>query len=285
MSGAPADIEAIQQVTSKHGLFLLEDCAQCAGGSINGRKVGTFGDMAIFSFQMNKNMTSGEGGCIVTNDERLYNRAVACHDSGYARDSDGRAILDNLDLCLWGFGCRMDELRASILRVQLGKLPKVIAHMRNSKYRIRKALEQHSEVRLRRIVDPKGDTGCFLLTTFKDPQTAKEINLALRAEGIITLAQGVSNIVMTQWGLHIYYNIPSLVHKTSIDKRNSPWSLVENKDSQTEYTKGTCPYADSLFERSILLAIPSNLTDKDEQDVVNTFYKVLNSYGGSISKR
>ena len=118
-------------------MFLLEDCAQCAGGSIDGKKVGTFGDMAIFSFQMNKNMTSGEGGCVVTNDERLYNRAVACHDTGYARDSDGRALFDDLDLCLWGRGYRMDEIRASILRVQLKKLPKVIAHMHDSKYRIR----------------------------------------------------------------------------------------------------------------------------------------------------
>src|SRR6185437_12331471 len=267
MSGAPGDIKAIQKVAKRHGLFLLEDCAQCAGGSIDGQKVGTFGDMAIFSFQMNKNMTSGEGGCVVTSDERLYNRAVACHDTGYARDSDGRAMLDDLDLCLWGRGYRMDEIRASILRVQLKKLPKVIAQMHRSKYRIRKALEKFSEVRLRSIVDPDGDTGCFLLTTFQAPETAKEINRALRAEGIITLAQGVNNIVMTQWGLHIYYNIPSLVHKTSADKRSAPWSLVENKDSHTEYRKGTCPYADSLFERSILLAIPSCLTDRDERDI------------------
>lgn len=278
MSGAPADIEAIKKVTRNHGLFLLEDCAQCVGGSIHGRKVGTFGEMAVFSFQMNKNMTCGEGGCIVTNDERLYNRAVACHDTGYARDSDGRAILDNLDLCLWGRGYRMDELRASILRVQLRKLPTVISHMHRSKYRIRKALEQHSEIRLRRIVDPEGDTGCFLLTTFQEPETAKEINRALRAEGIITLAQGVNNVVMTEWGLHIYYNIPSLVNKTGVDKRNSPWSLVENRDSHTEYRKGTCPYADSLFERSILLAVPSCLTETDEQDIIDAFEKVLGSY-------
>ena len=111
--------------------------------------------------------------------------------------------------------------------------------MHHSKYRIRKALEQYPEVRLRRIVDPDGDTGCFLLTTFTNPEIAKQINRALRAEGIVTLAQGVNNIVMTQWGLHIYYNIPSLVNKTGVDKRNSPWSLVENRDSQTEYRKGT----------------------------------------------
>jgi 8-amino-3,8-dideoxy-alpha-D-manno-octulosonate transaminase len=277
MSGAPANIEELQKLAQNHGLFLLEDCAQCAGGSVNGRKVGSFGTMAIFSFQMNKNMTSGEGGCVVTNDQRLYDRAVACHDTGYARDAAGRAILDDLDLCLWGRGYRMDELRASILRIQLKKLPKIINHMRQSKYRIRKALEQYPEIRLRKIVDPEGDTGCFLIMTFEQPERAQGINRALRAEGIVTFAQGVNNIVMTHWGLHVYYNVPSLVNKTGVDKRNSPWSLAENRESRAEYRKGTCPHADSLFEQSILLAIPSCLTEKDEQDIIDAFSKVLGS--------
>ncbi len=277
MSGAPGNVAAVKQITQRHGLFLLEDCAQCAGGSIAGKRVGTFGDMAIFSFQMNKNMTSGEGGCLVTNDARLYNRAVACHDTGYARGSDGRALFEDLDLCLWGRGYRMDEIRAAILRVQLKKLPTVIEHMNRSKYKIRSALETYPGIQLRKIADPKGDTGSFLMTTYPSPETATRINQALRAEGIVTLPQGVNNIVMTQWGLHIYYNIPSLVQKTGVDKRNSPWSLEENRESRTEYGKGTCPVADGLFERTILLAIPSNLTDQDEQDIIHAFDKVLTS--------
>ncbi|MGB8536928.1 MAG: aminotransferase class I/II-fold pyridoxal phosphate-dependent enzyme [Acidobacteriaceae bacterium] len=277
MSGAPADVEAILAVARKHSLFLLEDCAQCAGGSIRGRKVGTFGDAAIFSFQMNKNMTSGEGGCMVTRDEHLYNRAVACHDTGYARDANGRAMFDRPDLYLWGRGYRLDELRASILRVQLRKLPAVTEKMRSSKYRIRHSLKRFPKVRLRRIIDEAGDTGCFLLTTFPTSEIAREVNRALRAEGIVTFAQGVNNIVMTEWGLHVYYNIPSLVHKTGVDRKRSPWSLVENSDSRTEYGKGTCPYADSLFERTCLLAIPSSLTTQDEDDIIAAFDKVLSA--------
>jgi dTDP-4-amino-4,6-dideoxygalactose transaminase len=277
MSGAPGNVAAMRQVTKRRGLFLLEDCAQCAGGSIAGKNVGTFGDMAIFSFQMNKNMTSGEGGCLVTSDARLYNRAVACHDTGYARGPDGRAMFDDLDLCLWGRGYRLDEMRAAILRVQLKKLPTVIQHMNRSKYRIRHALEKYPGIHLRKIADPQGDTGSFLLTTYPSAETATRINQALRAEGIVTLPQGVNNIVMTQWGLHIYYNIPSLVQKTGVDKKNSPWCLAENKESHTEYAKGTCPVADGLFERTILLAIPSNLTERDEQDIIHAFDKVFTS--------
>jgi 8-amino-3,8-dideoxy-alpha-D-manno-octulosonate transaminase len=277
MSGAPANIKEILKVARKHRLFLVEDCAQCNGGSVDGKKVGTFGDMAIYSFQMNKNMTSGEGGAIVTNDQRLYNRAVACHDTGYARDSAGRAILDDLDLCLWGRGYRIDEIRAAILRVQLKKLPAIIGRMHDSKYRIRKALEKRPELKFRKIVDPAGDTGCFLITTFSSPQAALDVNAALRAEGIVTFPQGLSNVVMTQWGLHIYYNILSLINKTGTDKKNSPWSLAENAQSRHEYKKGTCPYADSLFESSILISIPSCLTEQDEQDIIDAFNKVLDS--------
>lgn len=279
MSGAPADVEAISAITRKHGIFLMEDCAQCAGGSIRGKKVGTFGQIAIFSFQMNKNMTAGEGGCVATNDEYLYNRAVACHDTGYARDANGRAMFERRDLCLWGRGYRMDEIRASILRVQLRKLPNIIGRMRTSKYRIRRELTKFPQVTLRRIVDEAGDTGCFLLTTYSTTEMAHAVNRALRAEGIVTFSQGLNNVVMTDWGLHIYFNIPSLVHRTSADKRGLPWSLAENQASQMEYVKGTCPQADSLFERSCLLAIPSSLTEQDEQDIISAFNKVLSAIG------
>ncbi|MBZ5566132.1 MAG: DegT/DnrJ/EryC1/StrS family aminotransferase, partial [Acidobacteriia bacterium] len=277
MSGAPGDVEAVLKITKQHGLWLLEDCAQCNNGSIHGNKVGTFGDMGIFSYQMNKNMTCGEGGSVVTNDPLLFQRAHACHDMGYARDENGRLMFDNLDLCSWGMGYRLDELRAAILRVQLKKLPKITAAMHRSKYRIREALQKFPRVQLRRIVDPEGDTGCFLITTYADADCAKRVNKGLRAEGIVTSSQGISNVVMTDWGLHLYTNNVSLVNKTSVDGRGFPWKLAENRDLVHDYSKGTCPKADSLFERSILMAIPSCLTEQDEQDIVRAFDKVLSA--------
>lgn len=275
MSGAPGDVRAIQALARRRGLFLLEDCAQCGGGSVGGQKAGTFGDMGVFSFQMNKNMTAGEGGCVVTGDSRLYSRAFACHDLGYARDESGRLVLDDPDLCLWGKGCRIDELRAAILRVQLRKLPRIIDAMRTSKYRIRRAIDRFPQVRLRRIQDPAGDTGCFLITTYPDAETAAKVNGRLRAEGIRTLPQGISNIVMTEWGLHLYYNIASLVRRSSVDRGGFPWTLDANQGLAREYGKGTCPVADSLFERSILLPVPSCLTERDEGDIIEAFERAL----------
>ncbi len=270
MSGAPGLVEEVAAVAHEHGLFLLEDCAQCAGGTVGGRFAGTFGDIAIFSFQMNKNMTSGEGGCVVTNDPRLYQRAVACHDLGYARSPEGRLVMDDPELRLWGRGYRIDELRAAVLRVQLRKLPQIIAAMRGSKYRIRAAFEEFPRVHPRRILDPAGDTGCFLITTFPDRRSAVEVNAALRSEGIVTLAQGQSNILMTQWGLHLYSNNQSL-----IARRGFPWDLLENAGPARDYGKGACPVADGLFERSTLLAIPSCLTREDERDIICAIRKTL----------
>jgi dTDP-4-amino-4,6-dideoxygalactose transaminase len=278
MSGAPGNVKPILELARRRNLWLLEDCAQCNGGSIAGQKVGTFGDMGIFSFQMNKNMTAGEGGCVVTNNERLYRRASASHDNGYARGDDGRLVFDNLDLCLWGRGYRLDELRAAILRVQLSKLPTIIASMRRSKYRIRESLKQFPGVQLRHIIDQSGDTGCFLITTYPTAQMAKKVNQALRAEGIVTWPQGISDVLMSDWGLHLYTNNTSLLHMTSTDGHGFPWQLEENRHLQKGYAKGTCPVADSLFERSILLAIPSCLTEQDENDIIEAFRKVLGLY-------
>ena len=275
MSGAPGDVEAVQAIAKKKGLWLIEDCAQCAGGTVGGRRAGTFGDMATFSFQINKNMTSGEGGCVITNDERLYRRAFASHDLGYARNEAGRLILDDPSLQIWGRGYRMDEMRAAVLRVQLRRLPKTIAGMRASKHRIRAALERFEAVRLRRLIDPAGDTGPFLITTYRDGETARRVSDALRAEGIRTAPQGVTNIVMTQWGLHLYYNIPSLQVRASVDVGGFPWSLAENAGLGGNYGKGACPAADSLFERSVLIAIPPCLTKQDEDDIIRAFEKVL----------
>ena len=275
MSGAPGNAPEMVKLARERGLWVLEDCAQCAGGGIGGRKAGSFGDMAIFSFQLNKNMTAGEGGSVATGDTRLYRRATACHDLGYPRNDEGRMVLDDPDMWLWGMGYRMDELRASVLRAQLSKLAGVTAAMRRSKYRIREALAKFPSVALRTIFDPAGDTGAFLITTYRDAATALRVKDAMRAEGIRPGPGGVSTILMTEWGLHLYYNNRSLVKRASVDGRGFPWNLPANADAPTDYGKGLCPVADSLFEKTMLLAIPSCLTTRDEDDIIAAFDKVL----------
>lgn len=222
MSGAPADIVRLAEVARKNNIFLLEDCAQCVGGSIDGKRVGTFGDMAVFSFQMNKNMSCGEAGAVVTADEELYRRAVASHDAGYSRNSSGKLMMDDSDSYGWGRGLRLDELRAAVLRVQLRKLPGTIQRMHQSKYRIIRELDSHPEISQRRVLDPSGDTGCFLMTVFPDAASAHAVNDLLRLQGIAAASVETSNVILADYGMHIYYNVPALVQKVGTDRRGSP---------------------------------------------------------------
>ncbi|MEZ5680517.1 MAG: DegT/DnrJ/EryC1/StrS family aminotransferase [Erythrobacter sp.] len=132
LAGLPCDMTALGELCKSHGLFLIEDCAQAHGAAIDGRKVGTFGDAASFSFCTDKIMsTGGEGGLLIMRDEEAHQRAWSLKDHGKnphkLTDGKGvpgqfRYIHDSL-----GTNARMTEMQAAIGRVQLSKLPAWLA--------------------------------------------------------------------------------------------------------------------------------------------------------------
>ena len=83
--GAPADMDRIMAVARKHGLKVLEDVAQSAGAQYKGKRLGTIGDAGIYSFQLHKMITAGEGGAVVTADPMVFERASRFHDLGLLR--------------------------------------------------------------------------------------------------------------------------------------------------------------------------------------------------------
>ncbi|MCX6899608.1 MAG: DegT/DnrJ/EryC1/StrS family aminotransferase [Verrucomicrobia bacterium] len=272
MGGVIGRIKDIVALAKQHKLKIIEDSAQANGASQHGVKAGAFGDMAIFSFQMNKHMTSGEGGMVVTNDPHLYRRAFAIHDLGYARNEAGRLVFDDPSLQLWGIGCRMSELTAAVARVQLGKLDRITGAMRSAKNKIKQALA--GTLTFREVPDPKGDAGSFLLTVFPTREQSLKFTEALRAEGIVAAKDGLYPIHMDQWGLHIYYNVASLVNKRGISTV-SPWQLAENRASAgVSYAKGACPHLDDLLSRTMIACVASVLTDTDVQDIIKAYRKV-----------
>ncbi|WP_087036075.1 DegT/DnrJ/EryC1/StrS family aminotransferase [Thermococcus litoralis] len=111
--GQPADMEAFKEIAEDHKLYLIEDCAQAHGAEFKGQKVGTFGDIAAFSFYPTKNMTTGEGGMVVTNDDELAKRAELIRNHGQAEK------YLHVEL---GYNLRMTNIAAAIGRVQLKKL-------------------------------------------------------------------------------------------------------------------------------------------------------------------
>lgn len=83
--GHPCDMQAIKEIASKHRLFLIEDCAEAIGSLYKGQHVGSFGDVATFSFYGNKTITTGEGGMLATNNQTIYDRAVHFKGQGLAK--------------------------------------------------------------------------------------------------------------------------------------------------------------------------------------------------------
>lgn len=275
MSGAPGRIDEVRRIARAHGVLLLEDCAQAAGASLHGAPCGSFGDMAIFSFQQNKNMTSGEGGLIVCDDEQLYKRAFAVHDLGYARTAAGRLDPSDESCQLWGVGARMSELSGAMALAQLRKLDLITGAMRSAKWEIRRRLEALPGLTLRTILDPAGDSGPFILMLFPDGATAERVIAAVQAEGVRGPEGSLACITMKQWGLHWYFNVPSLVHKRAISPDGFPWSHPANAfHNEISYAHGTLPVCDDHCERGALLTVSSALTQKDVDDIATAFEKV-----------
>lgn len=274
MSGAPGRIAEIAAIAQEKGLYLLEDCAQAIGASQNGKPAGTFGDAAIFSFQLNKNMTSGDGGMIACKDDHLFKRCYAIHDLGYAR-KDGRLDTSDPRYQLWGVGARMSELQGAMALAQLGKLDRITGAMREAKWRIRDALSDIDGLGFRNIVDPAGDSGPFLITTYPDAETCKRFVEALRAEGIQGPEGSLACLTMAEWGLHWYFNNASLVEKRSLSTDGFPWTHPANAFAKDiDYRRGLLPRCDEMSERAALLTVASCLTDEDIGDIIAAFRKV-----------
>jgi len=112
--GQPVDLGAIMEIAQKAGIRVIEDCAQAHGAMYFGRRVGSWGDMACFSFYPTKNLGAlGDGGMIVTTDPELAKRARLIRQYGWS----GRYISD-----IPGLNSRLDELQAAVLRVKLKHL-------------------------------------------------------------------------------------------------------------------------------------------------------------------
>jgi 8-amino-3,8-dideoxy-alpha-D-manno-octulosonate transaminase len=250
MAGAPCDMKAITAVARRHGVSVLEDCAQANGGSFAGKKVGTFGLLGMFSLQWNKNATAGEGGLLVTNDARLYERCVAAHDLGIPWIGDAPRETGTVT---WGAGCRMSELTGAVAAVQLKKLPQIISHMRASKRRIKTLLKGTPGLAFRRLNDADGDSGPFLIVLLEDESKARTVVKRMQDAGLGTAVR------LAEYSYHIYSNIPQLAGKVPLSAAGNPWKLPENQHSVYDYRLGACPRSDALFARSILLPIPSRL--------------------------
>ncbi|MCF3650048.1 DegT/DnrJ/EryC1/StrS family aminotransferase [Synoicihabitans lomoniglobus] len=175
--GVAADLDAILAEAEAAGIAVLEDCAESPGALYKGRRVGSLGDIGIFSFQHHKTITSGEGGMVVTNDARRYERAVRMHDVGQFRPFHA-AQIEPTETAFCGEQSRMSELTGAVALAQLRKVDRIRSHCRGLSLRLRTHLADLPGISLRPIPDPEGESGIETYFWVATP----ELRDAFRAE-------------------------------------------------------------------------------------------------------
>lgn len=254
--GHPADLDAFLKLARQHSLRIIEDCAQAPGALYKGKKVGTLGDCGIFSFQESKNMMTGEGGMLITNDESIAEiaRLIRNHGETITETLENRSYRSEI----LGWGYRMTEFEAALGRVQLRQLETWNAHRR----RLAQFLNQY----LRDIPGLSPQTpqpGCDHVyyvypLLYEEKETGIPRNLfveALKAEGIPSNAGYIKPLYLS----------PLYQERRAFAFRHYR--------GEASYAPGLCPVAEKLHFQQMLL-IPACRPPASEQDMLDIVYAI-----------
>lgn len=261
IGGMPADLQALRAVCDKHGLVLLEDCAQAHGAVYHGRKVGAIGNMGAFSFQSSKNITAGEGGICTTDDEQLWAGAWSYVNVG--RVPDGKWY----DHRVMGMNLRMTEFQAALILRGIETSPEQMATRDRNAAHLRDRLDQIEGVDAQAF-SPGAERSAYHLFIFRYDRNAfggvsrDQFVQALAAEGI-----PVSN------GYNPLYR--EGMFQQGWEPTKCPFSCKDYLGT-VDYTKTHCPVAEHVCtdgsfwtSQNVLLG-----SEQDMDDLADAILKV-----------
>jgi 8-amino-3,8-dideoxy-alpha-D-manno-octulosonate transaminase len=259
------DLDALLAVAARRNIPVIEDTAQSFGATYRGRALGTFGALGTFSLQQEKNITAGEGGLVVADDETRYLRAARFQDQGgQFVTSYASARGEELTEPFAGENLRMGELAGAVAGVQLARLPGILAALRANKARIVDAVGTIDGLTRRRRPDPDGDGSSSITWFLPDALLAKRFATAVRAEGV--------PCAQMYRGRPVYLNAGVLARRTA-SERGGPWACAEHPTDRT-YGPGLCPRTEELVARSVIVPVGVGYTERDCVDVADAVRKV-----------
>ncbi len=253
MLGGQARIREIVAIAGKHGIPVLEDTAQAAGGRIDGQHLGTFGECGTFSFDAVKTMTTGEGGMIITANEELWRTMSEYQDHGHdhvvnpgARGGEGRRFI--------GFNYRMMELQGAIGIAQLAKLDSMIAAQKKTKVALQEAASAIPGVSFREFVDEKGDSATFFCFFLESREQCRRVNKVL-----VDNKAGAINFGENTW--HFYPRWEHLLAGATVAKNGWPFFEPGGK-RRVIYDPEFLPVSAELIGRTLVYQIPVKMTEE-----------------------
>lgn len=245
--GRAFNLEKVKEVTSKEGIVLIEDACQAFAAKFKDNYAGTMGDIGVFSFQQFKQISSGEGGCVITNNEKYYLLMRNYTDMGSNRE---RFPDWNSDNVLFGENYRMNNLIAAVLYAQIKKLSRIIHKQKSSRSRIMNMLTDKSGII--ESCDPDGDTAMNIILMLKDSK-AKEIakNMAMQMQ-----------IELRNMWTSLYYDNKLFINN-KLDSLN-----LKSKD---------CSYSRQIVSRMLVMSIPPKLSLRSEKIMAELINKFISS--------
>jgi perosamine synthetase len=151
--GSPCLITELRKVAEQHRLLLIEDAAESLGASVDGKKVGTFGEAAMFSFCAPKVITTGEGGVIVTDSRDIYEHLKLVRSHGRVETQDYFSTSQYLEHVMLGYNFRMSNITAALGIAQLAKIDKIIEMRRGNASYLTEKLSAVKQITLPNVPD------------------------------------------------------------------------------------------------------------------------------------
>lgn len=240
MLGNPARLDELKAIADEHGLLLLEDAAQAFGAKYKGKAVGSIGQAGIFSFNIFKTITAGDGGMVVTADETLYRRFFGIHDQGHSPMRMGVEVGQRPFV---GMDYRMTELTAAVLLAQLRKVDAIRAHLHANKRRFKAGIADLPGLEFRELPDPEGELATLLTVFLPNEEIARRVAKALGSK------------VVADSGWHVYSNMEHLLDRRTVTPEGCPFTCPYYKGPEVKYWKGMLPQTDALLSRAINIGI------------------------------
>ncbi|MCX7551880.1 DegT/DnrJ/EryC1/StrS family aminotransferase [Xanthomarina sp. F2636L] len=181
MCGSMANMDALQAICKKHNLILIEDSSQATGATYKGKPLGSIGDLGCLSLDFVKIITAGEGGAVLTNNEKFYTNSDHFSDHGHDHKGNDRGAETHPFL---GYNFRISELHAAVGLAQLRRLDEFVAIQKKNYSILREALSTIPEITFRTVPEGGEESYSFLSFFLPDLDIARKASKVLKDSGV-----------------------------------------------------------------------------------------------------